>query len=280
MSRALLIGLILVLTACSPSEDTVAPGAVAKVVKTAPANATTGEVPGRRKIIIAADPWCPHNCAAGDNLEGYMVEIAREAFALAKLDIEYVNMSWARALQQANDGHIDGVVGAFKGDAPDFIFPDEPSGYSQTTLYTHPDSSWTWQGVESLRHQTLLAINGYSYSPELDAYILANQDNSEQVWVISGPSPLDRAIELLEQGRSDVFPEDRRVMTWALNHQSRGVSLRVAGQFPKSPVYIAFSPINPASSELATTLSKGIFKLRDSGRLEQILARYGLSWSD
>lgn len=209
-----------------------------------------------------------------------MIEIAREAFALANLDMEYVNMSWARALQQVSEGHVDAVVGALTGDAPDFIFPDEPTGYSQTTLYTHPDSSWTWQGVESLRQQTLLAINGYSYSPELNAYIQANQDNPEQVWIISGPSPLDRAIELLEQGRSDVFPEDRHVMALALSHQSRTIPLRVAGQFHKTPVYIAFSPVNPASSELASILSQGTLRLRESGRLEQILARYGLSWSD
>ncbi|WP_227515450.1 substrate-binding periplasmic protein [Marinobacter salinus] len=246
-----------------------------------PVSAKSREESDRRnKITIAADPWCPHNCDAGADREGYMIDIAREAFALAELDIVYVNMSWARALQQASDGYIDAVVGAFVGDAPEFVFPDEPTGYSQIFLYTHPDSSWTWQGAESLRHQTLLAINGYSYSPELDNYITAHQNNPEQVWIISGPSPLDRAIELLHQGRSDVFPEDRHVMTWELNLLGQRNALRVAGQLKKAPVYIAFSPANPAASELASLLSEGTRKLQRSGRLEQILARYGLSWSN
>jgi polar amino acid transport system substrate-binding protein len=87
-----------------------------------------------QNIVLAADPWCPHNCVAGSIREGYMVDIARQAFALQGIEVNYVNMSWARALQQARTHHIDGVIGAFKGDARDFVFPQESLGLSATVF--------------------------------------------------------------------------------------------------------------------------------------------------
>ena len=209
-----------------------------------------------------------------------MIDIAREAFGLAGIDVEYVNMSWARALQQARDGYIDAVVGALPGDAPDFVFPDAATGYSTIALYTHTDNNWQYAGIDSLSQSKLLAINGYAYSPELDSYIEKYQDDPERVWVLSGPAPLSRAIELLHQKRSDVFPEDRYVMQWQLEQENNTESLRMAAVIHESPIYVAFSPVGRDSAQLAALMSEGARALQSSGRVEEILTRYGLSWSD
>ena len=209
-----------------------------------------------------------------------MIDIAREAFGLAGIDVEYVNMSWARALQQARDGYIDAVVGALPGDAPDFVFPDAATGYSTIALYTHPDNDWQYGGIESLSELTLLAINGYAYSPVLNRYIERHQDDPERVWILSGPAPLSRAIELLHQQRSDVFPEDRYVMNWQLQQEGDTESLRMAAVIHESPIYVAFSPVGRDSTQLAALLSEGARALQRSGRVSEILARYGVSWSD
>lgn len=209
-----------------------------------------------------------------------MIEIAREAFALAQLEVKYTNISWARALEHADEGHIDAVVGAFTSDTPHLVYPNEAIGYARTALFTSAESDWTYQGIESLRQQTLVAINGYSYSSTLDAYIETHLDDPERVWILSGPSPLDRAIELLEHNRSDVLPEDVSVMRWTLEHLDKQDSLRMVGQLERVPVYIAFSEANPQSEELASLLSEGVRKLRQNGRLDEILARYNVSWSD
>ncbi|MBC7185238.1 MAG: ABC transporter substrate-binding protein, partial [Marinobacter sp.] len=210
MPRTLVLCFALILAACSQPEDppelvsetaAAATTAARKSAETTPQDHPAS--PDRPKVVIAADPWCPHNCQAGSDREGYMVEIAREAFGLAGIDVKYVNMSWARALQQARDGYIDAVVGALPEDAPDFIFPEEAIGFSSIALYTYPDNDWNYNGTESLQDQTLLAINGYAYSPELDDYIKEHQEDPERVWILSGPAPLSRAIELLESHRSD-----------------------------------------------------------------------------
>jgi len=280
MAKTLVLSFILFLAACSQPEDPppLVSETAAKATKTAPAARTPSQP--RHSVVIAADPWCPHNCEAGSDHEGYMIDIAREAFGLAGIDVEYVNMSWARALQQARDGHVDAVVGALPGDAPDFVFPEAAIGYSKIALYTHPDNNWQYSGIDSLSQFTLLAINGYAYSPELDSYIEKYQDNSERIWVLSGPAPLSRAIELLHQKRSDVFPEDRYVMQWELKKDGSAESLRMATVIHESPLYVAFSPVGTDSLELAALLSEGAKALQSTGRVAEILTRYGLSWSD
>lgn len=57
-----------------------------------------------------------------------MVDIAREIFAASGFDVEYRNYGWARSLSLARENRIDGVIGALKGDAPDFVFPERPMG--------------------------------------------------------------------------------------------------------------------------------------------------------
>jgi polar amino acid transport system substrate-binding protein len=48
-----------------------------------------------------------------------------------------------------------------------------------------------------------------------------------------------------------------------------------------NPLYIAFSPSDPRSPAYAALLSEGVVRLRASGRLAAILARYGLAdWED
>lgn len=272
MLRAVFVlTLAMLLSACSPSEDPKAKEAQSRKADRAPAASTE-----RMVITIGSDPWCPHNCMAGEAQEGYMIDITREVFEASGYQVEYLNVSWARALQMTREGLLDAVVSAFKTDAPDFVFPDEPQGHSHIAMYTPAGSQWLYQGLESLTDQSLLAINGYSYSVELDDYIRSHTDDPARVWVISGPSPLNRAISLLNQHRADVYPEDVYVMTWSLKDQTGIRPPRNAGLLQKTDIYVAFSPEHERSGQLAALLSEGTARLRESGRIREIMATYGL----
>lgn len=207
-----------------------------------------------------------------------MVDIAREVLGKAGYTVEYVNISWARALQMTREGQLDAVVGAFITDAPDFVFPDTPQGRSIIALFTHPDNRWTYSGLDSLANQKLLVINGYSYTSELDRYIEEHQANQDRIWVISGPSPLDRAIYLLDQDRTDIFVEDVYVMAWWASNSNGAINPpRQAGLISESEAFVAFSPEREDATKLAELLSKGTRQLLASGRVQEILDNYGLS---
>ena len=75
-------------------------------------------------IIIGADEWCPINCEPGSERPGFLVETARAVFEKAGHNLEYVKMPWSRTLDEVRKGRINGAIGAYFQDAPDFIFPE------------------------------------------------------------------------------------------------------------------------------------------------------------
>ena len=259
----------------APTDTAIAPAGAATVDAAATAEDERPEISDRR-IVVVADPWCPHNCKAGAAKEGYMIAIAREALAEAGYTLDYRNFSWARALKMTRQGEFNAVVGAFRTDAPDFVFPENAQGRASIALFTHPDNDWTYQGIPSLENQTLLAINGYSYTRELDEYIARNQNNRDRIWILSGGAPLERALRLLATNRTDVFAEDDYVVAWAVRNNPDILRPRRAGQVNETRSYVAFSPALENSEELARVLSDGTRKLVERGRVREILAGYGI----
>lgn len=287
MSRLVVLAFLFILfMGCSPQDNDISE-AVAKTgtdtaARKAPASGITENQGKPDTIVIAADPWCPHNCEAGSDHEGYMVDLARDILGEAGYTVDYVNLSWARALQMTREGQLDAVVGAFITDAPDFVFPDTPQGHSSIALFTHPDNTWHYGGIESLHDQQLLVINGYSYTEELDRYIEEHLADQEKVLVISGPSPLNRAIGLLEQNRTDIFVEDEYVMAWWAKSTGKAVNPpRDSGLVGVTDAFVAFSPVREDAKELAQLLSEGTRQRIADGRAQQILGKYGLTlWKE
>jgi polar amino acid transport system substrate-binding protein len=248
-------------------------GSTSEDIPAADAQNTTSD----QRIVVVADPWCPHNCKTGAAQEGYMVDIAREALAEAGYTLEYRNFSWARALRMTRQGQFHAVVGAYKTDAPDFVFPEVAQGRASISLFTHPDNDWIYDGIGSLNDQTLLTINGYSYESKLDNYIERNEENRQKIWILSGPEPFSRALGLLSKKRTDVFAADDYVMAWAIRNNPDLNRPRKAGRVGETLSYVAFSPAIENSPELARILSEGTQKLIDSGRVNTILESYGLT---
>ena len=73
-------------------------------------------------------------------------QICRERGA----ELRYLEVDWDAAVQRVRRGEADAVIGAFKSDAPDFVFPHEPFGRASYCYFARPDSAWTYQGRSSL----------------------------------------------------------------------------------------------------------------------------------
>ncbi len=78
-------------------------------------------------IKVAADPWCPFTCSAKSERPGFLIEVLKLAFA-PEFEIEYIEMSWDRALNEVRTGKFGAIAGALKEDTPDFLFPTVNTG--------------------------------------------------------------------------------------------------------------------------------------------------------
>jgi|TARA_B110000116_G_C16797647_1_gene567876 polar amino acid transport system substrate-binding protein len=227
-------------------------------------------------VSIRADQWLPFNGMPDSSDPGYMIELADIILSDHGLTMDYKPMLWLRSLEAVRKGKIDCVVGAFIDDAPDFIFPEESWGYSVDTFYVKNDSTWNYDGIESLRDVKLGIIGGYAYSPELDVYI-EKYRSTAKIHSINTNNALENHIKMLANGRVDVVVEIDVVMEAKLEKMGASDKIRTAGttQNPGN-LYIACSPVKDSSKKYAQLFSAGIQKLRLSGELSVILAKYGL----
>lgn len=232
---------------------------------------------GRADVItLRADEWCPYNCEPNSDEPGFMVDIARIVFKKAGHTVEYGVMPWARAIQDTRKGKYNGIIGAGKDDAPDFVFPENELAVMSGEFYVKKGADWEYKGLESLKDKVLGVIKDYTYSDVIDGYIEENGQNSKRVQVASGDNALDSNVKKLLAGRIDILIEDSNVMGLYIKENRKEKMLLTAGTLAPDELFIAFSPNNPKSTEYAKTLSDGIVDMRKSGELAIILEKYGL----
>jgi len=146
-------------------------------------------------ITLVADEWCPYNCVPESDTPGYMIEIAKKVFELKGYSIVYEILPWARAVQDTRLGRYTAIVGAYQGDAPDFIFPANELGQINQSFFVTTESSWNYTGIESLAHIVIGVIKDYAYGDELDAYIDEHKSDPHNVQVVAGTEALTTNIQ-------------------------------------------------------------------------------------
>lgn len=235
--------------------------------------ASVGQALAAERVLLLADPWCPHTCMPGAQ-PGYMIEIAAKAFAARGYEVEYRSVSWARAMAEVRQGRADGAVGVLRDEAPDLLVHDEPLGWQANAFAARADDRWTFSGLGSLAGRRVGSILGYSYSPEVDGWLAAHP---EQVQATGGKNALDRNISKLIANRVDVVVEDGAVLNWALRTRGDRAKVRIAGRTDGGALFIAFGQADGRGERLASALDHGIRDLRASGDLRAILNTYGFS---
>lgn len=229
-------------------------------------------------VSVRADYWYPYNGDPADAKPGYAIEILKAVFEKGGGKLDYAVMPWKRAVSDAEKGGVNGVIGALKSDTPDFVFPEEPIGLSENTLFMKKGSSLTFTGLDSLKGKRLGVVNGYSYSEKLDEYIKQNQGNAQAIDESTGDNPVEQAIRKLQAGRIDVFVEGKTVF-WAQVAKmglSKDDFVEVAKVNEAEPLYVSFSPKKDDAKALAAKLTAGIRELRASGELAKILTKYSV----
>jgi polar amino acid transport system substrate-binding protein len=227
-------------------------------------------------VTIRADEWYPINGVPDAKKPGYMIELAQVILAKHGHTVEYRSMPWERSLKEVRRGSFDCVVGAYKEDAPDFIFPDVAWGSIESSFYVKNETAWRYTGIDSVKKVVMGSIGGYAYSEELDKYIEQNKGKGK-VQVINANNALEQNIKKLLKGRLDTVIESHLVMEAKLKSMGATDKVKSAGILVKAEnMYIACSPAKSTSKEYAKLFSEGIKELRASGKLKEILDKYGL----
>ncbi len=230
----------------------------------------------RPVITLRSDSWCPYNCAPGSDHPGYAIEIARTVFDAAGYDVDYQLMNWTRSIEEARQGRADAVIGAITTDVPGFILPAEPIGASSTGFATRPGSAFHYTDPQSLNGLVIGLVATYAFSGPLGDYLGSIHNDKSRIQYLSGDGALAKNLLKLTAGRVDVVIDDAQVLHRLIDELQLTDQVSFSQVRRTVPIYIAFSPARPYAARHAAILSAGIARLRTTGQLAAILARYGL----
>lgn len=229
-----------------------------------------------KALIVVADEWCPYNCPEKSLDQGFMIDIATEILSSERYNISYQTLPWTDAIQAVSNGQFDALVGASRDEAKGLTLVEEPLGENKNCFYTRLDDPFIYQPQANLKARRLAVAAGYLYGDPLDGYIQKNRANFNLIQLATGENPLLLNVKKLKARRVDTVVENVHVMDYSLR-KYRMTGVRLAGCDVPTSIYMAISPKRHDAAKIASIMAHGIRKLRQAGRMREILARYGLS---
>ena len=228
---------------------------------------------GKATLTIAVGDGPPYifeeNGSVNKSRPGFMVEIVQLALSHTNYKAVFVAAPFSRRIKGTETGAFDAAIGLFKSDSDLLIYPEESIGMGQSCFFSKSRSKWQYDGVDSLKSVVLGVTNAYTYG-DIDDYITGN---AQKIVTVSGNNSVPRLLRLLRKGRIDVFVEDKFIGMYFVRSQ-KIEDVKEAGCIDGKEVYVGFSPKLHDVPSLSKQFTQNIKKLRESGRLNDILASY------
>ncbi len=194
-------------------------------------------------VTLVADEWPPFNAEPNASQEGYLVDVARAVFEKNGIQVSYKLIPWRRAVELTRMGAYNGLIGASKTDAPDFIFPSEELSRNVISFYVRKDFSWLFNQKSDIENVSLGVIAGYDYRKWLLDYIEAHKNNPRKIQVMTGHQPLQRNIRKLLSNRIDAIVDNEAAILYVARRMGVNDRIKPAGYGTEvAHIYIAFSP--------------------------------------
>ena len=230
----------------------------------------------RKKLVLAADYWCPYNCYPNSELPGFLVEVVSRSLHIYGIDIEYRLMPWSKAMDAIADGEVDGIIGISDVKGRDLVATRLPLEYSSISAFTRSDIEWVYDGTSSLRGKKLGIIIDYVIDEAISHYLGSNYPSHPDWFMVQdSKNAVIESIADLMDGYSDVYIEDIRVVERYLGENNL-TAIRNAGIVSKNkvPIYVAFSSKVPSIHKYIKYLEEGMASLKATGEYDDIREKY------
>jgi len=210
-------------------------------------------------VTLATDPEKPG---------GFLLELTIEAFKEMGYEPNVQFEPWARALNAAMNGEVDGLLGCLYSDerAKKLAYSDELAE-SSTVFFALESSKITYTTLQDLSKYTIGTIRSSFYPPEFTAATYLKTEPASDY--------LENIRKLLA-GRIDLFVEKRLiVMSFLAGSPESGAGHIVALEPPimVNKYYNGFSKSAPSAQQKLRDFNKGLQMIKNDGMYAIIMKK-------
>ncbi|MDT8989459.1 transporter substrate-binding domain-containing protein [Curvibacter sp. APW13] len=220
---------------------------------------------------IRADHWCPYNCTPGTDRPGYMIEILQRTAAKHGHTLDYRLMPWPRALQQAREGLITGVVGMVASNREGLLLSDK-MGVDATCVFVLKGSTLRYRRVSDLDSFGRIGIvEGYGYP---DEFMQWQKRHARQVQAVAGENTLQMQAKKLTSQRIEAFVENVNVVRHSESEVPELRWVGNAGCMQEEDLYFGYSKKVPHAASIKQMVDQELAAMKKNGELNKLLEKY------
>lgn len=229
----------------------------------------------KNEIILASDEWCPMTCAESNKQgRGLVTDIIEAALKGSSYRLKYKMINWARAIEMAKKNEVQGILGAYKSDVPDFLFSDRPQVVSHDCFYGLAEKQWKYENFNSLIGKKVGIINGYSYGEQLDEY-KGSEVGKKIFFETSGDHPLMQNLNKLQSQRLDFILENELVINYnKITGDPVYKKLVSYGCLSPKEIYAAFNKTDLRNPEIVHMISKFMNSTSGQKKVKELIEKY------
>ena len=229
------------------------------------------------------NPYCPYTCDAEkeDGREGVAIDIIREIFKSTPHTVTFKRIdSWLRAKRLVASGVSDGMAFTFydtKKEESGFMMPISPlivsRGAAYLSLAKNKNNHFK---MLDLAQFNMIGIYRGSVRDD-DAMMLFLRKNPDKIISLTGTNILGRVSQMLEVGRLDIWVDSADLLHYFVSKR-KDHEFTVSEAVSDSRLYggMMFSSASPTATVLEKIIADGLKRLRKRGKLNQLLAVYGM----
>lgn len=226
------------------------------------------------RLVLAADDWCPFTCTETNSQGlGIVPDIVKEALSGSSFEMKYKMMNWARSIEMAKQNDIQGILGAYKSDVPQFLFSNKPQVISRDCIYGLSHKKLNYTVLKSLKDKKVGIVNGYSYGEEVDQF-KASEDGKKIFFETSGDDPLKQNIKKILAERIDFILENELVIKYSALHDTDVKKLKSFACLSPKEIYAAFNNVDTRNAEVIKILNKFMESKKGQSFIKATLLKY------
>jgi polar amino acid transport system substrate-binding protein len=224
-----------------------------------------------KQITLSVGEWPPYMGSDLPN-NGAIAEIITEAFADIGYQVSFEFYPWARAMEQAQLGRVDGTGLWLKTESreSEFYF-SEPVLEEKHVFFYNRTNKPKLDSFEALKSYSYVGLEDFSYGLDLDNIIRAKQINMHRV------SNDEQAFGMLLKNRVSIYPQEMAVGYYLLRQYFSEQDMKSIGHieqpFMRKNSHILLSKGDKDNAKLIEIFNESLQRMKQSGRYDQLLSK-------